>query len=70
MYYSVKIIDDEDYEKDNEYFFLEIGHPKKVASIDNNGRTIYDEDFSIVIVKDSFLIILLFFINVLMERSV
>ncbi|XP_075243077.1 sodium/calcium exchanger 1-like isoform X2 [Convolutriloba macropyga] len=46
-YISVKIIDDEDYEKDNEYFFLEIGHPKKVASIDNNGRTIYDEDFSL-----------------------
>ena len=46
-YISVKIIDDEDYEK-HEHFFLEIGHPKKVAAVDSSGRAIYDEDFSLV----------------------
>ncbi|XP_063720538.1 sodium/calcium exchanger 1-like isoform X2 [Symsagittifera roscoffensis] len=45
-YISVKIIDDEDYEK-HEHFFLEIGHPKKVAAVDSSGRAIYDEDFSL-----------------------
>ena len=46
-YISVKIIDAEEYQK-LQHFFVEIGHPKKVASIDNNGRPIYEEDFSLV----------------------
>ena len=46
-YITVKIIDDEEYQK-SEYFFVEIGNPKKVASVDSNGKTVYEEDFELV----------------------
>ena len=45
-YVNIKIIDDEDYQK-SEYFYLEIGNPKKVLS-ENNGQVVYEEDFDLV----------------------
>ncbi|MEM6318477.1 MAG: sodium/calcium exchanger 1, partial [Bacteroidota bacterium] len=42
---SVKIIDDEEYEK-MEYFYVEIGNPRQIARRSSHGTIIYEDDFT------------------------